>query len=186
MKYVLTVIFLACFHILFAQVAVDLKNYTNKNGAQVKVNKNKIFVSWPAGKNQKGHLELDLSNQQPLFTSIGLIKGGAVKQVAKNLDPVFVLTVGKRDLVSQNGWNIFFDKVPLKPHQSYPISFIKKSVSVRSNGTRTIITISTLRAAAFTGNLEITFYEGSPLFNVAAVMTTDLDSTAIVYDAGFI
>ena len=186
MKYVLTVIFLAGINILLAQVAVDLKNYTNKNGAQVKVNKNKIFVSWPAGKNQKGHLELDLSNQQPLFTSIGLIKGGAVKQVAKNLDPVFVLTVGKRDLVSQNGWNIFFDKVPLKPHQSHVVDIDKKSASVHSAGARTVVSIGEIAAPGFTGTIEITVYNGSPLFNVAAAMATMKDSTAIVYDAGLI
>ena len=32
--------------------------------------------------------------------------------------------------------------------------------------------------------IEITLYNGSPLFNIAAVMTTNIDSTAIVYDAG--
>src|SRR5215203_1576908 len=186
MKYVFTIIISVCFSIIHAQVKVDLKNYTKKNGAEVRVNKNKIFVSWPVSKNQKGYLELDLSNQQPLFTSIGLTAGGMVKEISKNLDPVFLLTVGKRDLVSQNGWNIFFDKVPLKPHQSHVLIIDKKSASVHSAGTRTMLSIGEIIAPGFAGTIEITLYNGSPLFNVAAVMSTMKDSTAIVYDAGLI
>ncbi len=78
----------------------------------------------------------------------------------------------------------FFDKVPLKPHESYTVNFVKDSVTVRSEGAHTIIRISKMYAATFSGVLEITLYNGSPLFNIAAVMSTGIDSTAILYDAG--
>jgi hypothetical protein len=89
-------------------------------------------------------------------------------------------------LISQNGWNIFFDKVPLKPHQSYKIDFNKKDIDVKSSGSRTVITLSGVEAPYFNGNLEITLYNGQPLFNVAAVISTQKDSTAILYDAGLV
>jgi hypothetical protein len=171
---------------LHAQVKVDLKNFAKKNGASAVTKGDVLSVSWPAGKNKTGKLTVDLSAQQPVFKSIELQDGASNHPIAAGLDPAFVLTVGKRDLVSQNGWNIFFDKVPNKPFKSYNIEFIKQAAAVSSNGTRTVISIGALKAPGFTGTLEITLYHGSPLMNIAAVMSTAADSTAIVYDAGLI
>jgi hypothetical protein len=47
-----------------------------------------------------------------------------------------------------------------------------------------VISIDSLSAPGFTGTLEVTLYHGSPLMNIAAVMSTNVDSTAILYDAG--
>jgi hypothetical protein len=171
---------------LQAQIKVDLKDLSKKNGVSASAAGNVLSVSWPAGKNKTGKIVLDLSAQQPVFKSIELKEGSSNHQIASGLDPAFVLTVGKRDLVSQNGWNIFFDKVPNKPFTSHTIDFNKQSASVRSSGARTVITIGSLEAPDFTGNLEITLYNGSPLLNIAAVMSTAIDSTAILYDAGLI
>jgi hypothetical protein len=182
MKYLLFIIFIFSGAFSEAQTRIDLKDY-NKNGeAKIFVEDNILTASWPAGENESGKLLLDLSNDQPLFKSIQL--NG--KEIISGVDPAFILTVGKRDLVSQNGWNIFFDKVPLKPHQSYVVKFEKASASVRTEGAHTIIRVSKMYAATFSGALEITLYNGSPLFNIAAVMSTDVDSTAILYDAGLI
>jgi hypothetical protein len=38
----------------------------------------------------------------------------------------------------------------------------------------------------FKGRLEVTLYDGSPLFNIAAVISTTTDSVAILYDAGVV
>jgi len=170
----------------FKIVKVDLRNFNKKNGATAAVKENVLTVSWPAGQNKIGKLLLDLSAQQPVFKSIELKDGGTDHQIASALDPAFVLTVGKRDLVSQNGWNIFFDKVPNKPFKSYTVDFKKQSASVSTTGTRTVISVGSLSAPGFTGNLEITLYNGSPLLNIAAVVATNVDSTAILYDAGLI
>ncbi|HEX6428308.1 MAG TPA: hypothetical protein VF008_11505, partial [Niastella sp.] len=86
----------------------------------------------------------------------------------------------------QNGWNIFFDKVPNKPFTSNRIELNKHAAAVTSIGTRTVISIDSLQAPGFTGTLEITLYNGSPLMNIAAVMVTNIDSTAILYDAGLV
>ncbi len=76
-----------------------------------------VTVVWSAGNGSAGALMLDLDNNRPLFKSIEYTSKNFNKIIAQNLDPAFILTVGKRDLVSQNGWNIFFDKVPNKPFQ---------------------------------------------------------------------
>lgn len=141
-----------------------------------------LTVNWPAGNAQQGEVIFDLNKNKPLFKSISLDS----QQITGNIDPAFVMTVGQRDLVSQNGWNIFFDKVPDKPHQSYPLTIKKDSSSVRSEGSRTIVTIGPVFAENFKGMLEITFYHGSPLFNIAAVMRTEEQAKAIVFDAGLV
>ncbi len=165
-----------------AQVRTDLKNFKPDNGAVVSQHGQLLEVSWPAGNALIGKIIFDLAPSHPLFKVIFLGK----KQITANLDPAFVLTVGQRDLVSQNGWNIFFDKVPNKPHQSYPVAIKKTTASVKTEGSHTIITIGQLSAETFTGTLEITLYNGSPLFNIAAVLATQADAKAIVFDAGLV
>lgn len=180
-----------CGFLSLAFLNVEAQESVNKSfkpaiGVSVKANASTITVTWPAGTNSNGRLVLDLKNDEPLFSSVQLSKRGIYQQVIKNVDPQFILTEGKRDLISQNGWNIFFDKVPLKPHHSYKVDFHKKTISVNSKGSRTIVTIPGLEAPNFKGDLEITLYNGQPLFNVAAVISTPIDSTAILYDAGLV
>ncbi len=182
MKYILAIVFIHLILMGKAQTYSDLSAYSNASEAKISINNNVLTATWPTGKNESGKLVLDLSKGKPLFKSVQL----GNKEIASSLDPAFIITIGKRDLVSQNGWNIFFDKVPLKPHESYVVQFEKVSASVRTEGAHTVIRISKMYAATFSGALEITLYNGSPLFNVAAVMSTDIDSTAILYDAGLI
>lgn len=137
-------------------------------------------VTWPAGNAGTGKVIFDLTPGKPLFSEISL----AGKRIAAAVDPAFVVTVGRRDLLSQNGWNIFFDKVPNRPYQTYLLSVEKSDASVKTEGSRTVVTIGPVSTETFRGRLEITFYHGSPLFNVAAVIATEADAKAIVFDAG--
>ncbi|MDN3583136.1 hypothetical protein [Mucilaginibacter flavus] len=169
-----------------AQNIVINKKFNTKPGVEAGLTGTKFTITWPAGLNNKGRLVLNLKNGEALFNSIGLSKNGVYQTVIENVDPQFILTEGKRDLISQNGWNIFFDKVPLKPHQSYKVDFHKSDINVRGSGSRTIITMSGIEAPDFKGDLQITLYNGQPLFNIAAVVSTQKDSTAILYDAGLV
>jgi hypothetical protein len=141
-------------------------------------------VEWPAGPGLRGRLVLSMLKDSALIHSLSIVKDGVVREVLRDADASFLLRVGKRDLVSQNGWNIFFDKVPLKPYRTYWVEMEKKAVSVVRMGSRTVVSVGGLHAPGFKGRLEITLYDGSPLLNIAAVMTTLQDSTAILYDAG--
>jgi len=121
-----------------------------------------------------------------LIRSLSIVKDGVARNVVRDVDPTFLLRVGRRDLLSQNGWNIFFDKVPLKGYQSYQVTLEKKSIVVTRSAARTVIAVDGVSAPGFTGRIEITLYRGSPLMNIAAVVTTHQDSTAILYDAGLV
>lgn len=170
-----------------AQTAVDLTNFDKNGGAVVTAQGNLLDITWPAGTSQKGRLVLNLQNDQPLFSAISLSSGGVFNTIATGLNPAFILTIGKRTLDSSSaGWDVFFDKVPTRPYTSYPVSFYKRTTSVSTTGMHTTIRIGDVSAASFKGAIEITVYNGSPLFNVAAVMSTAIDSTAILYDAGLV
>lgn len=166
----------------FAQAKADLKGYKQANGTIVNQQGQLLEVSWPVGNALKGKVVFDLAPSHPLFKTISLGK----QVITAGVDPEFVMTVGKRDLLSQNGWNIFFDKVPNKPYQSYLLTLKKVSVSVRTEGSRTIASIGPIAAEQFSGMLEVTFYNGSPLFNIAAVISTKAQARAIVFDAGMV
>lgn len=162
-------------------MAAALSNAGNAdNRAGVVAEGQLLEVTWPAGKSGTGRVVFDLAPGSPLFNEISL--NG--KRIASGVDPAFVVSVGRRDLLSQNGWNIFFDKVPERPYQTYLLSIAKTDASVKKEGSRTVVTVGPVSAGSFKGHLEITFYHGSPLLNVAAVITTDKDATAIVFDAG--
>ena len=152
---------------------VDLHAYNKNSATKVAVENDAIAVRWPISKTEQGRMFINLERDKPLFESIEVSINGAVKKIASGLDPAFILTVGKRDLVSQNGWNIFFDKVPQKPYRSYVVDLEKRKAAITTSGAHTVITISKVQAASFSGTLEITVYKGSALFNVAAVMATD-------------
>lgn len=169
----------------YGQISVNTSQFNKRSGVKLAIAKNKLLsVTWPSGNNHHSRLILDLNQEQPLLKSVQLLKGQLAHEVARDVDPIFWMTVGKRDLISQNAWNIFFDKVHLKPHQSHKVTIHKKDVTVISEGSRTIIRIGETHAADFKGVLEITLYNGASLFNIAAVMATEIDSTAIIYDAG--
>lgn len=169
-----------------AQIPVDLSKYGKNGPVTVGQRGSELVVSWPTTGTETGRLIVNLAVGKPLFSHIQLSKGGRFREIATDMDPAFVLTVGKRDLISQNGWNIFFDKTNKRPSKAYAVELTKRTASVSTVGTRTVLRIGEVRASTFTGAIEITVYQGSPLVNVAAVMATEVDSTAILYDAGLV
>ncbi|MHA4894867.1 CehA/McbA family metallohydrolase domain-containing protein [Pedobacter sp. PWIIR3] len=187
MKYRFTaLLFLLCSATLSAQVKINTEKFNRKSEASFSSKGDVLELKWPVGNGNYGIAQLNMRAGQPLFQTISIGTKAPYKTITSNVDPAFLLSIGKRDLVSQNGWNIFFDKVPLKPFKTFPIVLEKTAAKIASIGSRTIITISSMHADRFEGDLEITFYNGSPMFNVAAVMSTKEDATAIVYDAGLI
>lgn len=171
----------------FAQTSVDLSAYDKKSDVAVAVQEGShLEVSWPAGETGYGRLLINLKGEEPFFKSIQLGEAGLFKEIASELDPAFVLTVGKRDLTKESGWNIFFDKTAYLPYTTHTLKLDKRDAKVISAGSRTQIIVSEIQAEDFSGTLEVTLYNGSPLLNVAAVIATEKDSTAIIYDAGLV
>jgi hypothetical protein len=167
-----------------AQVPVDLVGFDKKKGANAAISGDMLQIEWPAGAARTGKISIDLNKAQPLIGALQMGANGKFKTIATNLDPAIILTVGKRDLVSQNGWNIFFDKTAYLPYKNYVVGLDKSAVKVATSGSRTELTVSGATAGPFSGSINITLYNGSPLMHVAAVMTTSVDSLAVIYDAG--
>ena len=177
------ILFLQIGFLVHAQIPVNLAAFDKKSGVTVSATNYLLDITWPVAGSEKGRMTISLEKEKPLFASIQMTQEEEFREIAADLDPVFLLTVGKRDLKSQNGWNIFFDKTAYLPHQSYPVRVNKRQAEIISEGSRTRLLISDI---TFSGTLEITLFSGSSLFNVAAVMHTEIDSLAILYDAGLV
>ncbi|KAH0534183.1 hypothetical protein FGG08_007230 [Glutinoglossum americanum] len=166
-------------------IAVDLKGYRKESGITVHVEKAGLQVAWPASGGNSGILILNLEAGRPLIESVGTSTGEKpVQVIARQLDPAALLTIGERTLKEPEGWVIFFDNPPQRPYQTFPLVLKKESVRVSSEGTRTTITIGTVSAGSFHGDMRFTFYRNSPLIHVEYVVTTQENGRAILYDTG--
>lgn len=144
-----------------AQSTVNLGRFNRAGEAKVIINKQLLKVSWPSEDNEQGEIVFDLSNEKSLFKNFRSSRFSTMKEIGIDLDPVFLLTIGKRDLISQNGWNIFFDKTSKLPHTTYSVQLSKKSTSVSTSGSRTIVQIGDLKGGPFNGVIEVTLKNGS-------------------------
>jgi hypothetical protein len=169
-----------------AQIPVDLKDFDQKSGVVVSQTESLFTIEWPAGNDESGKIVVDLRKSEPLFNSLQIRTEGKYKTITESLDPAVILTVGKRDLISQNGWNIFFDKTAYQKYSSYPVKLDKTNLRVVTSGEQTEIIVSGATAGPFSGSYNVTLYNGSPLMNVAAVMNTKVDSLAVIYDAALV
>jgi len=169
-----------------AQIAVSLPVNPEENLTEVRLNKSDLELTWPIDNGDFCQLIVNLEKDQSLFRTIAIVRDGEFKSISTNVDPVFVLNIGSRTLKPENGWTIFFDKVPSRPYTSHVLNIDKTEVDITKKGKRTFIRIDEISAPNFEGSLEITIYNGIPLINVAAVISTQKDSTAILYDAGLI
>lgn len=135
--------------------------------------------------NEFGVLALRFHAREPLIEelAIAVAADGPSVAILRGLNPVTYLTVGTRDLSAQ-GWNVFFDNPPRRPHQTYRATLDLKSVTVRSQGIRTAVAIDGLAVGPFGGSLQITLYPGCRLVHVEAVVHTEEDGRAILYDVG--
>ncbi len=181
------VILLISFSTAYAQQNVDLSEFSNVSGAIVEEAEGIFVVSWPAGKNGvKGVLKLDMKANSPLLSSIQLTDSKGNHEISNDVDPLFLLAVGQRDLSKENGWDIFFDRRAYNPYKTFKISLEKENITVKSKGKRAIIQVNSINAGNVDGWLEIILYHGSPLLNMAAVISTEEDAKAIIYDAGLV
>tara|TARA_R110002020_G_scaffold312101_3_gene527591 strand:+ start:17573 stop:19702 length:2130 start_codon:yes stop_codon:yes gene_type:complete len=169
---------------LQAQVPVDLSDHNRRGPTTATVQSNVLEIGWPTGTDATGKLFIDLTAGNPLFKSIQLQKKGLWKEIATGLDPQFILTEGIRDLEKRGGWNIFFDVTAYRPYKAHTVVRDIRQVKVLSEGSRTRIVMGDVKAGNFKGTLELTLFNGSPLLNMAAVVSTQEDAKAIIYDAG--
>ena len=172
-------------------VSVDLSGYSPMCGVQVRAQADRLEISWPMGPAEQGRASFSLTPGKPLIENLAIAKDaiGATEPLLHGVDPVTFLTVGTREAPSgrpptMSVWNVFFDKPAKRPFQTYTSHLDLKRARVTSEGQRATVTVGDLAAGPFSGEWEFTFYPTSRLIHVEAVMQTQEDRRAILYDAG--
>jgi hypothetical protein len=175
-----------------AAAPIDQTGYDKNCTVHVSSGGNAINVEWPMD-GGSGRVRLDVSGNGPLIDGLRVLTG-LVRElpppILSNFDPVWFLTVGERRLAPEKPpeqkWEVFFDNPHQRPHDVFASKLELKQVRVTGTGSRATVSIDTLTIGPFTGSLEFTFYAGSPLIRVDAVVQTQKDGLAIFYDAGLV
>src|SRR4029077_6931194 len=76
------------------------------------------------------------------------------------------------------------DNPPQRPHETFTAVLQPKKVRVQSQGRHSTIIFDGLTAGPFRGELRFTVYPGCRLVHTEAVVGTEKDACAILYDAG--
>jgi len=167
-----------------AQATVNLDQFDKKGAVKVEQQSNLLKLNWDIGDNKQGYLSINLAKDLPLIAQIAIDKSNEFCEIASDLDPAFLVTVGQRSL-KRNGWTVFCDNPSHRSHQTYSLALDKKSVALISDGNRCQVQIGEATAGPLTGTVNLELFRGSPLVKVSAKVSTSEDSLAIIYDAGF-
>lgn len=160
---------------------LDLSEYQGGSGVAVSQDDSTLRISWPLASGEQGVLILNRRLDRPLIQELSIEARRTA--ILRGVNPVLYLTVGTRDLTRQ-GWNAFFDNPPRRPHETITATLARKNIRVRSFGKRATVTVDGLSAGSFHGELQFTFFPGCSLVQSTAVLSTEEDSRAILYDAG--
>lgn len=164
---------------------VDLSRFDPACGIEIDQVQSQIRVSWPISDRQRGRMRFDLTTDQPLVRSVEISSDGeAYQQLAGALDPTLRLRVGRRDLDRRGGWTIFFDRMQEKPHELFPAEGDRSSARATSQHRRATLIIGDVTAGPFRGHWQWTFYAGNPLVLQEAVLATERDGVAYLFDFG--
>ena len=152
-------------------------------GIQIEAKEDQIVARWENEAGEGRSVRFDLREGMPLIADLGGVLG--------NLDPLVSLTLGTRQAPAgrppeMSIWNTFFDNPHKRPHETHRGALTKKSVAVSSDGRRAQVVIGEVVAGPFHGEMCFTFFAGSSLIQMEAVMTTAQDKAAYVFDLGLV
>ena len=156
-----------------------------ESGVNVVETDGRVRVTWPISAEETGSAVFSMDEAKLLVESLGIAaKGQEAKAIVSNLNPVTLLTVGSRDMDSPAGWVAFFDNPPKRPHETFLVKLGKRSLHVTEEGAHTTVSLAEVSGGNFSGEMQFTFYRNSALLEAKAVMSTEEDGRAIIYDAG--
>ncbi|MCC9609223.1 hypothetical protein LOC68_06305 [Blastopirellula sp. JC732] len=164
---------------------VRFDRYRADSGVEITRAADQLFVKWPISDQETGVVQLSLAENTPLFEVLAIQSEAGEKRIAEKLRPKYWLTVGSRNLEPQ-GWNAFFDNPPRRSHETFPWKLTPTDVEVSSAGRSSSIYLDGAAAGPFSGGLLLTFYPGCRLIQTTAVMRTEQDAVAFLYDAGVV
>jgi hypothetical protein len=173
-------------------IVPDLSRYDAACGVEVQHVRDRLVVDWPIAEGESGRLVLNLRPGIPPITSLGIVSGGGPpSELIRDGDPVVFVTAGTRVAApgkppGMSAFNEFFDSPARRPHATLLATLRKTFATVTSAGKRATITLGALSAGSFRGTWQITLYRGSPLVHLEAVLRTDEDTQAILYEVGLV
>jgi hypothetical protein len=176
-----------------AETPIDLAGYDPACEVQMEGWNGHLRLSWPTGDGKTGEATLNLNGDAPLLQKVAIREGenaNASATILANVDPVWLLTVGSRQMPegkpADQQWEVFFDNPHQRPHEVFASHLRIGRAKVAGKGSRATVTIEGLTIGPFSGAVEFTFYAGSPLVRADAVVTTEREKTAVFYDAGIL
>src|SRR5882672_1733349 len=159
---------------------VDLSAYDPQCGVKVEKRDGVLRVEWPAGAMSTRTVAFNLDASKP---AIALLEADG-KELARDVDPSYSVTTGTR--VQRPGERyIFFDKPaeqkngPVKIHGS---RVDRNGVAVASAGSRVTITLASMSAGPFAGEMNVHVYAGSPFLHFDAALGLEEKQVAYIYD----
>lgn len=169
-----------------SDVRLNVDDYDSSCGIAIEQLGSQIVVTWRLNDESRGRMSVDLAADQPLVESIALSKdlSGPFKTMVDSLDPILHVRVGERDLEKRGGWTIFFDRMQRKKSTVHSAQITKTSAVATSTHNRATLTVGGVTAGPFRGEIRWTFYSGSPFVLQEAVMRTEENGVAYLYDTG--
>jgi hypothetical protein len=138
-----------------------------------------VSVQWKDDRNRAWRAEFSLDPGKPLITAVGLAgQEPVIRDGAAMYDGEF----GKR----RGGWDEFFDLPPAAPEgtRQFRGAFTLTSGHAQTVGDRLDLLFDSFQMGPFAGSLCFTFFPGSRLFQMQAVVSTREPDLAYYYNAG--
>jgi hypothetical protein len=160
--------------------SIDLSDFDPSCGIKIEASPGEVRVEWPAGAGSTRSATFHLDPSKPLIASLE----ADGKLLARNVRPLYIVSTGAR--VRRPGERyIFFDKPADQkngPVKTQEAEFAMKSVRAMSSGKRVRLTLGSLRAGVFSGELHVLIYSGSPFLHFEAALGLEVEQVAYIYD----
>lgn len=165
--------------------AADIRFHGDNSACEVRVQHNgdRLTVSWPLKESRSCTAVLSLPESTPLIRSLTVTSTVKTATVLENASPEFQLFVGKRKANSKGPYT-FFDRVDERKYRTVVLDREISAATVTSGKNRASVRLDNLTGDGFTGSLELTFFAGSPLIQIEAVISTDQPDRAFVFRGG--
>ena len=176
-----------------AAIAPDLSGLNPRSLVTVKAENERLIVSWPTSDEESARMSISLVPGRPIIEemSIANSKGDHSETILKDADPVAAMTIGSREQgknrpPSMSVFNEFFDNPHARPSTRHEGVFKLTEAKPESDNHRATIRLGGLSIGPFSGEWRISVFVGSRLVKVDAVVKTDRDRVAFVYEAGVV
>src|SRR5262245_43615483 len=174
-----------------AETPIELAGYRPDCEVKVEGWDGHLRIAWPTGDRELAEVTLDLSGERPLIEKMATrVEGNEAATILTGVDPVWFLTFGERRAADEKPpeqkWEVFFDNPHQRPHETFTSKLAIKRARVAGRGKRATVTIDEIAAGPFAGSVELSFYAGSRLMRIDALLKTEQDRLAVLYDVGLV